>query len=208
VSSSSTERVVVDAYGPDDEAVRVGFRWLVRTALELRPAECALYVSGLSNAANLARPLNDIGAQLATHRSARIDRLTIRLLTARNLRPIRGQAALAVWVGDEDIEKIEDLSPAAVGAIPWSDSDLAYWKAAGAPLDLRTDEPACEALGVANPVVEEALKDLTNHVNLSTGLAHPDDKRARVWTFKLLRKPASPTIRVRFAHGQTGMAGQ
>jgi hypothetical protein len=95
---------------------------------------------------------------------------------------------LAVWVGDEDIEKVEELSPAAVGAIPWSDSDLESWKAAWAPLDLRTAQSACEALGVANPVVEEALKDLTNHVNLSTGLAHPDDRRAAVWTFRLLRK--------------------
>lgn len=188
VSSSSTERVLVDAYGPDDEAVRVGFRWLVRTALELRSAECALYVSGLGNATNLGRPLSDIGDRLASDRSVRIDGLTIRLLTARTLRSIRGQAILAVWVDDEDIERIEEVSPAAVGAIPWSDSDLESWKAAWAPLDLRTDEPACEALGVANPVVEEALKDLTNHVNLSTGLAHPDDKRAAVWTFMLLRK--------------------
>jgi hypothetical protein len=187
--STTTERVLVDSYGPDDEAVRVGFRWLLKTAHKLERAECAIYVSGLSNAQNLARPLEGIGSRLATNRSVNADGLIISLLTARNLRPnYTSRAILAVWVGDQDMENIEDILPAAICAIPWSHSDLEAWKAAWVPIDLRTGQPAGEALSVSNRVVEAALEDLTNHVNLSTGLTNQDDKRAAVWTFRLLRK--------------------
>jgi hypothetical protein len=187
--STTTERVLVEAYGPDDDAVRRGFSWLVESAHSLESTECAIYVSGLSNAQNLARPLEGLGSRLAANRSVNADGLTISLFTARNLRPnYTGRPILAVWVDDDDMEKVEELAPSAICAIPWSRADLEVWKAAWAPLDLRTGQPAGEPLSISNRVVEAALEDLTNHVNLSTGLAHPDDKRAAVWTFRLLRQ--------------------
>ena len=187
--STTTERVIVQAHGADDDAVRHGFSWLVKSARNLESAECAIYVSGLSNAQNLARPLKSLGSRLAADRSVNADGLTISLFTARNLRAsYAGRPILAIWVDDDDIERIEELAPAAICAIPWSRDDLEAWKAAWAPIDLRTGRPAGEPISISNRVVEAALKDLTNHVNLSTGLTHPDDKRAAVWTFRLLRQ--------------------
>lgn len=187
--STTTERVIVEAHGPDDDAVRHGFSWLVKSAHNLESAECAIYVSSISNAQNLARPLKSLGSRLAANRSVNADGLTISLFTARNLRSSYvGRPILAVWVGDDDMERIEELTPAAICAIPWSRADLEAWKAAWAPIDLRTGRPVGEPLSISNGVVEAALKDLTNYVNLSTGLVHPDDKRAAVWTFRLLRQ--------------------
>lgn len=40
------------------------------------------------------------------------------------------------------------------------------------------------------PVLEEALKSLTNRINLSTGLAHPLDSDSAKEMFKLLRDKA------------------
>jgi hypothetical protein len=81
---------------------------------------------------------------------------------------------------------------AVASALPWSQADLEIWSAAWAPVDLQSAQRVDEALKVGNRTVEAALQDLTNYVNLSTGLAHPGDRRAAVWNSRLLRGANEP----------------
>lgn len=57
------DRFLIDACGPDDDAVRVGFRWLVDYARDHAMSTAAVLVPGISNAENLARALGDGGGR-------------------------------------------------------------------------------------------------------------------------------------------------
>jgi len=182
------ERFVIDAYGPDDDAVRAGMRWLVTYATEHRLSTAALIVPGVSNAENLERSLGKPGAQLYRDRQTYVDGVNISLVTPRGGglgRHARGPF-LAVWADDDMVAKIEQVTPPAICAIPWSDTDLSVWKAAWSPADPRAGTPAGAAPTIANPVVRVAMEGLTIRVNLSSALAHPSDKHAAGSTLKTL----------------------
>lgn len=173
-------RFLIDAYGPDDDAVRFGVRWLVDYAREHTMTTAAVLVPGVSNAGNLERSLGKAGAQLYRDRQAYVDGVTISLVTTRggSLGAHAHGPFLAVWADDGMIAKVERVSPPAICAIPWSDTDLGVWKAAWSPADPRAGAAAGPAPTIANPVVRMAMEGLTIRVNLSSALAHPSDKRA------------------------------
>lgn len=181
------DRFVIDSYGPDDDAVRVGFRWLVDYAREHDMATAAVLVPGVSNAENLARPLGEVGSKLYRDRRVRVDGVTIDLVTPRG--GVGGHSrgpVLAVWANDDMVSKVERISPPAVCAIPWSDRDLSVWKAAWSPPDPRAGTSTGAAPTISNTVVRVAMQSLTIRVNLSSALSHPSDKTAAGSTLKTL----------------------
>ncbi len=185
---SVPDRFLIDAYGPDDDAVRRGVQWLVEYAREHGASNATVLVPGISNAENLARALGDLGTRLYKNRQARVDGITIALATTLTLRGYNVGPLLAVWANDDMVSKAERVTPPAICAIPWSDTDLSVWKAAWAPADLRAGEPAGPPPVITNPVVRVAMEHLTNRVNLSAALSHPSDKSAAVLTLKTLVK--------------------
>jgi hypothetical protein len=120
------ERFLIDAYGPDDDAVRVGLRWLVDHAREHSIATAAVLVPGISNAENLAHSLREVGTKLYRDRQAYVGGVTISLVTPRGggLGRHAHGPFLAVWADDGMVATIEQVSPPAICAIPWSDTDL------------------------------------------------------------------------------------
>lgn len=59
------------------------------------------------------------------------------------------------------------------------------WKNNG--LEIKHGTPNNQEI-VLNPKVEEVLRRLTNVVNLTTGLAHPSDKKSAINEFKKLKQ--------------------
>jgi len=182
------DRFLIDAYGTDDDAVRVGVRWLVAYAREHAMATAAILVPGISNAENLESSLGNLGTKLYRDRQAYVDGVTISLLTPRGggLGAHARGPYLAVWADDAMVAKIERVSPPAICAIPWSEQDLRVWKAAWSPADPRAGTSAGPAPTISNPVVRVAMEGLTIRVNLSSALSHPSDKEAAGSTLKTL----------------------
>lgn len=187
------ERLLIDASGPDDDAVLQGFKWLIGFAREHDAGRCGVFVPAVGSAENLSRALGGVGEQLARDRAVRTETLTVELLTPRSL-PFGGYdgPVLAVWMDDKMIDKIEEARPAAICAIPWTTNDLQSWKAAWQPADPRTGAPAGTGGTISNPVVGAAMRSLTERVNLSAAISHPSDKAAAVWLFKLLKQAGEP----------------
>jgi len=185
---SVPDRFLIDAYGTDDDAVRVGVRWLVAYAREHAMATAAILVPGISNAENLESSLGNLGTKLYRDRQAYVDGVTISLLTPRGggLGAHARGPYLAVWADDAMVAKIERVSPPAICAIPWSEQDLRVWKAAWSPADPRAGTSAGPAPTISNPVVRVAMEGLTIRVNLSSALSHPSDKEAAGSTLKTL----------------------
>lgn len=187
------EGLLMEATGADDDAVVHGFRWLLGFARDHDARRCGVFAPAIATAENLGRALGDVGERLARERALRTDGLTVELLAPRSLRlggydgPI-----LAVCVDDGMIDTIEERRPTAICAIPWSETDRQAWRAAWQPGDPRAGTPGGARGTISNPVVEAAMESLTARVNLSMALAHPSDKSAAVWAFKLLKQAGEP----------------
>ena len=188
-NTPTIERAYIDAHGPDDEALKVGFAWLVRRAVA-GDGRAALFLPSLQQIEPLAAAIGDRGvAALKKSRRLIANGADIELFTDRTLRvSYRQGPVLGVWVDDKQLDKLENLGAPALCAIPWNRADIDAWKRAWNPTDLRTgDRPHTADPAVTNPVVLAALESLTIRVNLSTGLGHPSDKAAAVQLFLALR---------------------
>jgi hypothetical protein len=94
---------------------------------------------------------------------------------------------LALWLGDEDLDQIDELEAPAVCSI-----ENESWKRSWNAPDASTGASAGAEATITNPVVEAALRDLTDRVNLTTGIAHPSDEGATVELFRLFREAHEP----------------
>jgi hypothetical protein len=180
-----TDRFYIDAHGSDDEALRLGFEWLITRAGDEDGAGGVL-VSGVRQIGSLAHAIGAEGAAaLEKTRQVSADGTTLEILLYKKLPLDYEGPILALWVDDKQLLRIEELRPSAILVIPWNRADIDTWKANFAPTDLRSGTTA-QAAPPLDPVAEAALRSLTESVNLSTGLSHPSDKRDAVWTFRLL----------------------
>ena len=185
----STERFFVDAYGPDDDALKAGFVWLLRFAEEHDCSRAAVFVPTVRQVESLGRVIGAPAAKaLSKDRQVPSGNLTIDLLIQRGLPSSYSQGPLlAVWVDDKQLDKLDALWAPGLCVIPWVETDVEGWKTNWNPTDARTGEAAGTEDTVTNPVVAAALESLTSTVNLSTGLAHPSDKASAVQLFKALK---------------------
>lgn len=176
------KRCYIQAHGPDDDAVRCGLVWLVQEAKDA--GEGTLHVPGLANLQSLGHIIRNVDA-IAKRKVFTLNGSRINVATLRT-GEVRG-AVLALWTDDKILQGIEDRwMPPAICAILWNGKDIDSWVAAFGPTEIRTGgTPAPTA--VSNPVVAQALRSLTSSVNLSTGLGHPSDHDAAVWTFRALK---------------------
>lgn len=185
----TTERFYVQAHGPDDDALKVGFRWLLGFARDHGHPRAAVFVPGLQQVENLGRAIGDAAARaLKKDRSVSAGDVTLELLIERKLPFAYDGPLLAVWVDDKQLDKLDELCTPALCAIPWVRTDIDGWKSNWNPTDLRTGEAGGAEETVTNRVVAAALKSLTSTVNLGTGLGHPSDKASAVHMFKALKK--------------------
>ena len=82
------------------------------------------------------------------------------------------------------VDSVKSLKLAVI--VPWHMEEIAEWVRAWNPVILGKEHGEAERL-IANPVVEEAIAMLTRHINLSTGLINPSDKRSAIELLKILR---------------------
>lgn len=182
-----TDFYMVDAQGSDEEAYAKGISWLVDYATKSGVRDAAIVVPSLRQVESLAEKLGLDGNRLRKDRALRIGAVGVAVMISKDLsyRRFNGPM-LGLWVDDDILPKMEDMDPSAICAIPWLHTDIQKWKAARAPIDLRTNQrPASPS--ISNAVVEVALRHLTHSVNLTTGILHPSDKDHAVSTFMALR---------------------
>lgn len=186
----STQRFFADAHGADDDALAEGFRWLFSFAQGHGHARVAVFVSGLGQVENLGRVIGAGAAkELHKNRQFQVDGITLELLIERKLPySFDDGPILAVWVDDEQLDKLDALRSPGICAIPWAKTDIDGWKANWNPADIRTGESGGSDETILNPVVIKAMETLTVVVNLGTGLSHPSDKESAVQMLKLLKK--------------------
>jgi hypothetical protein len=184
-----TKRFFVNVDGPDDEAVKEGFAWLVAYAVTNGYSRAALIAPALRSVDNMGRSLGAVAVALKKHRSVSVSGLTVELFTDQNVPYYYEHGpVLAVWTRDKSLEKLDGIEAPALCAVPWQAKNIAGWRQTWNPVDLRTGEGGGSDETVRNPVVREALESLSAVVNVSSGLGHPDDMATAVDTFRVLKR--------------------
>jgi hypothetical protein len=110
----------------------------------------------------------------------------ITLFTQRDSRMTWSGPILVVFPSRELLDKIDGLNASEVLVVPWTDDEVQFWIDAWAPRqlgDATTTAPAPKL----DPVVQEALRDLTGRINVSTGLVHSLDRSSAIELVEILR---------------------
>jgi hypothetical protein len=95
---------------------------------------------------------------------------------------------LSAHLSTSDMRKVDDsLSPSAIVFLPWSDAEGKEWLSTWQP-SIWGSSTWQVAAPTMDPAVTAALEDLQRHVNVTTGLPHPTDKRAANEAFKALKQ--------------------
>lgn len=102
-------------------------------------------------------------------------------MTLESAQTFRGYAVHGLLVGAHisvrQMNKLDDsLGAQAIVYLPWNDPEGQEWRATWNPETLGPGAAKAAAGSLSIPV-EEALSQLTQSINLGTGLGHPSDKK-------------------------------
>lgn len=193
---TARKKLYISSYGPVEEPIKIGFRWLLNAAL--REGKTQAYL-----AAPTMRILDGVVADCLGNafvkvlkRDKRISvshegaRLALGLLTERidPYSPYQGPA-LVMYPNARLLEKVDDHHEVTdVLVVPWIMADIEEWIQIWHAQELGMEAEQPNEPAFSDPVVEAALKSLTMRVNLSTGIAHPSDRDLAVWVFLRLNQ--------------------
>lgn len=125
----------------------------------------------------------------AEHAEALLRRVPeYRVETSRTIHaaaPARG-IVVAVWPREDTLAEIARFGPRGVCVVQWMPEHTKDWLAAHSARDLSGRGPALSKATISDPVVREALEDLTRSVNLGTALAQIEDRDSAILTLHLL----------------------
>jgi len=189
------KRYYVHAEGPDEDAMRLAFAWLLESVKRSQTAVTALLAIPVKDNLRgiITKVIGDkVARHLASGRAVPIEQSAsdILLITQR-AKPIgwRGGPVLAAYPTKELLDMLDDLyGVTEMVVVPWRLAEVQYWVETWAPQELRGLVPVTPTIHVRNPVVVEALRTLTETVNLSTGISHPSDRQATIDLFHRLKQ--------------------
>ena len=96
---------------------------------------------------------------------------------------------ITMAIDDKDILPLNDMqSVIAIIAIPWQKSGLKQYLETWNPIDIRSNTRHTSEVRNPSAIVQMALKQLTNSINLSNGINHPSDNERAKTTILALHK--------------------
>ena len=109
--------------------------------------------------------------------------------TARTFRKgaggLRGASVLVVWPSKETLQELQERQPAEVLVVPWRVEESDAWLRAHSSTSL-LGGPKLDKPRISDPVVLEAMKDLTNFINPRNNLVTYDDRDYAIQVLRAL----------------------
>jgi hypothetical protein len=181
----------VKSEGPKSDAMKRGFGWLLGLAQNENKKSGLLAIPVLDNLQGvIAEVLGDNAVKsLRQGNSINLNSIvSVSIITERKDVFNHQGPVLAAYPNKKLLDKIDNMRGVSdVLVIPWSLQQVQYWIETWQAVELGATENSQTATTFSDPVVEEALKNLTSRVNLSTGIGHPMDKAATVDLFRKLK---------------------
>ena len=194
------KRYYIHTEGIDERAMALAFAWLLEKVSQSKtPVTALLAIPGKDNLRRgvITKIIGDqLAKSLASGKAVPIPQSSsdIRLITQRT-KPTgwRGGPVLAAYPTKQLLDMLDDMHGVTeVLVVPWRLSEVQYWLDTWAPEELGSSAPTLRPSSIGNLVVVEALKTLTQTVNLSTGITHPLDRQAAIDLFQRLKEAGEP----------------
>ena len=184
-----TKRVsyYIRAEGPDRGAVKKALEWL----LQVSPAKGYVAVPGLRNLDGvLAEELGESAVtDLKTKGKAIVSGRELHVIT--RLKPVQSadKAAIVAFYPYgrvlDALDAIRDIS--AILIVPWSMQEIDHWVSTWNAKELGSRKKSKKTDHVSNRVVEEALWDISDRVNVPTGMEHQIDRDLIIQALLILK---------------------
>ena len=178
----------IRAEGPDRGAVKKALEWL----LQVSPAKGFVAVPGLRNLDGvLAEELGPSAVKdLKTKGKALVSGRELYVIT--RLKPVQSanNAAIVAFYPYgrvlDALDAIRDIS--AILIVPWSMQEVDHWVSTWNAKELGSRKKSKKADHVSNRVVEEALRDISDRVNMPAGMEHQTDRDLIIQALLILKE--------------------
>jgi hypothetical protein len=196
--SSQTPRFLVENVGPTIAAAKLAMAEAVKYCVSNNIANIVLVVPSKGNflGGAIAKMLGDkIAKALHAGQSVKVQgsNISVTLAYPRSIATVATNALLfGAHLSTSDMGKLDDCaSPAAIVFLPWNETEGKEWLSLWQP-SIWGNATWQVAAPSMDPAVIAALESLQTRVNVTTGLAHPADKKDALETFRALRQAGHP----------------
>ena len=178
----------IRAEGPDRGAVKKALEWL----LQVSPAKGFIAVPGLRNLDGvLAEELGPSAVtDLKTKGKAIVSGREMCVITRLKPVPSADNAAIVAFYPYgrvlDALDAIRDVS--AILIVPWSMQEIDHWVSMWNAKELGKPKKSDRADYVSNRVVEEALWDISDRVNVPAGMEHQTDRDLIIHALLILKE--------------------
>lgn len=176
------KRYYIKTMGNDDDAYKEAISFACDYVSEQsEPFEIILYALSKSNVGWLTRIYDDATVKLMFkgHRFSNCE-AKIKIETPKTINKYHSTPkwiAITMGMKSDKVLELENIRGIdAIVAIPWLEDDLDKWTKHLGAIDLRGNSETIE-VEEPNCIVKEALAELTDRINMSTGITHPNDER-------------------------------
>lgn len=187
----SKQRFYIDTEGNDDEAYREAMQFACKLADEDNEiTRVVILVHTKQNTGWFERLYGrDVEKKLFTGTKFKDCKPLFKFETKKTYNDNYTPSEIVITCGldAEDVLKIDDFySVKAIIAVPWLRDRLQKWVQTWNPTELRGNQNAVVAFANPTCVVIKAMTDLTNSINMSTGIHHSsDEEQAKTYILAL-----------------------
>lgn len=187
------QRFYIDTKGNDDEAYREAMQFACKHAdTDPEIKKVILLAASKKNTGWLDRLYGDkVVKQLFAGSTFKDCRPVFKIETTQTYRDSHTPSEILISLGldADDLFKIDDYySVKAIIAIPWLKEHTETWVQTWSPKELRGNQSAVKGFPNPSCIVIKAMEELTESINMSTGITHPSDERHAKTTILALHK--------------------
>jgi len=187
------QRFYIDTKGNDDEAYREAIQFACKHAdTDTEIKKVILLAASKKNTGWLDRLYGDKAVkQLFAGTTFKDCNPVFKIETTQTYRDSHSPSEIVITLGlgEEDLFKIDDYySVRAIIAIPWLKEHTEKWVQTWSPKELRGNQSAVKGFPNPSSIVKKAMEELTESINMSTGITHPSDERHAKTTVLALHK--------------------
>lgn len=193
----------IEAHGPDEEAIRSAFQWLLSYGEESednRHAILAVNTKSVLDGVISSVVGEDVVKQLKNTKKVNLDEGELHLVTKRiDASSWDKGPALVIYPDKDLLDKIDEMSKVTdVLVVPWKIEEIQFWIDQWGATELGGASSGSQP-SITDPVVKQALESLHRGVNVSSGLTHSSDRSKAIELFRILDRSGHqfdpPTIR-------------
>lgn len=185
------ERFYIDTHGNDDEAYRQAMQHACALANNDNDIKKITILVGSKEATGWFERLYGSEAVKKLHKGTNFEgcRPVFKFETVRTYSDTFKPSEIVITCGldSADVLKIDDFySSKAIISVPWLRDGLKKWVQTWNPKELRGNQEAVVAYDEPSCVVKKAMEELTESINMSTGIHHPsDEEQAKTYILAL-----------------------